>query len=84
MRTVAGEGGRIMSTIDHKARANRALEVARELCSATDALIGQGEATLALVSATEKQTAVLTLIFSAMQTGMTNHQRAELNEAMTA
>ena len=44
----------------------------------------QVHATLALVSSTEKQTAVLTLIFSAMQTGMTNHQRAELNEAMTA
>ena len=72
-----------MST-DHKAKAKRALEVAREDCSATDALIGQVEATLALVDATEKQTAVLSMIFSAMQSGMTNHQRAELNEAMTA
>ena len=71
-------------TIDHKARANRALEVAREDFSPTDVLIGQVEAILALVDATEKQTAVLSMIFSAMQTGMTNHQRAELNQAMTA
>ena len=72
-----------MSTIDHKAKA-QALIADEAMRSSFDLALAQVEATLALVAATDKQTAVLSMIFSAMQTGMTNHQRAELNQAMTA
>ena len=44
----------------------------------------QVHATLALVEATEKQTATLALILVAMQTGMDNHQRAEFDRAVAS
>ena len=76
-----------MTTIDHTLEAESWLPdmVQSSFDQVRDGIaIAQVHATLALVAATEKQTAVLTLIFSAMQTGMTNHQRAELNQAVTA
>ena len=43
----------------------------------------QVHATLALVQATEKQTAAISLIIAAMQTGMDNYQRAEFDRGLT-
>ena len=75
-----------MST-DHKAEAEDLLNLEAQT---SDALLGrdaaqvaQVHATLALVQATEKQTAAISLIIAAMQTGMTNHQRAEFDRGLT-
>lgn len=68
-----------MLIIDHKQEAVDMLDRTTRYGTPLEA---QAHATLALVNATEKQTAALALILVAMQTGMTNEQRGEFNRSV--